>query len=919
MASNNEVKVRVSADSSGFTAAIDKANQRISAYAASTGRAKEVLENFQGALEESGAATSKQVQQIAQAVMQMDKMASTAGKTRAELASMKAESLGISSTMKGYIADIDEATKHTHGFSLANAGAQRELLVLAHELSQGNFKRFGGSLMVLANQTNSISMLLNPLALGIGAVAATAALSAEIVHKAAEELETYADGVQKLSQQTGQSTKSIQEWSYATRSVGLDAKDSAKAVVALGEAQNKAVEGNKNAANAFTALGISMQQVKTDSPHDMLLEVANAFQQSQDSAAKAAVAHELFGEAGEKLIPLLDKGSSGIAEYTDKANALGGVLSDNTIKQLAAMKEHTEEAHAEWEAMTMHAKAQLIPAIESITSAFSDNSAMGPLVNQFYAGVLETFRVVATSAATVVTGLNQVGTSVTMLSKMANDLGKGSWSAIVEDAKNGYADLKKQGDSYAAFTKKLWDDQKSLATPHLGPTGNKKIHYAKGEKAPKKGNDNELNGEIAELNTQLKGIDDSRKEHLDNIKSDFDKGLLNYRDYYVQVIATNEDYFKQEEAIQQKRLELAKQKKNIAAAQSARQELNRIEHERVIAAQKASTDLGKEWQKRAEATTKYADQEQAATRALIQSYANGDAQRFMAPQQKTDYTGEIKLLNTYYQDVDKLREQFDSKQIDQQSYDDRTQIAAQAYSDRLALYKQHLTDEQTIRESYQAQIKLSIVGIGSAGKTNAQYVGEAFTSVWASMSSALDQFVTTGKLNFSQFASSVVADMAKIALHAAEMQVFQSVSSSWAGFSDGGSVGHYADGGSISGAGTGRSDSIPAMLSNGEFVVNASAANQNRSLLESINSGQVAHFASGGAVGDAPASSSSSSGSGSGSGDLHFHLDGKGRGGLTAEDAKALLPVFQALVDKRMDQKMRGQGGYSYQQKYGQI
>lgn len=44
------------------------------------------------------------------------------------------------------------------------------------------------------------------------------------------------------------------------------------------------------------------------------------------------------------------------------------------------------------------------------------------------------------------------------------------------------------------------------------------------------------------------------------------------------------------------------------------------------------------------------------------------------------------------------------------------------------------------------------------------------------------------------------------------------------------------DGGFISGLGTGRSDSIPAMLSNGEFVVNSRATRQNRALLEAINS-----------------------------------------------------------------------------------
>ncbi len=46
----------------------------------------------------------------------------------------------------------------------------------------------------------------------------------------------------------------------------------------------------------------------------------------------------------------------------------------------------------------------------------------------------------------------------------------------------------------------------------------------------------------------------------------------------------------------------------------------------------------------------------------------------------------------------------------------------------------------------------------------------------------------------------------------------------------------FANGGYVTGPGTGRSDSIPAMLSNGEFVVNAEATRRNRSLLEAINS-----------------------------------------------------------------------------------
>lgn len=56
------------------------------------------------------------------------------------------------------------------------------------------------------------------------------------------------------------------------------------------------------------------------------------------------------------------------------------------------------------------------------------------------------------------------------------------------------------------------------------------------------------------------------------------------------------------------------------------------------------------------------------------------------------------------------------------------------------------------------------------------------------------------------------------------------------GFASGGLVGKFAPGGYVSGLGTARSDSIPAMLSNGEYVINARATAQNRSLLDAINS-----------------------------------------------------------------------------------
>lgn len=63
-----------------------------------------------------------------------------------------------------------------------------------------------------------------------------------------------------------------------------------------------------------------------------------------------------------------------------------------------------------------------------------------------------------------------------------------------------------------------------------------------------------------------------------------------------------------------------------------------------------------------------------------------------------------------------------------------------------------------------------------------------------------------------------------------------------------------ASGGFVYGPGSGTSDSIPTMLSTGEFVVNAKSAMQYKGILTRINSNQVPHFAMGGFVSSTPIS-----------------------------------------------------------------
>ncbi len=135
-------------------------------------------------------------------------------------------------------------------------------------------------------------------------------------------------------------------------------------------------------------------------------------------------------------------------------------------------------------------------------------------------------------------------------------------------------------------------------------------------------------------------------------------------------------------------------------------------------------------------------------------------------------------------------------------------------------------------------------------------VSSAFTDAFNGMSDAFVSFVTTGKLSFTSLATSVISDIARMAAKAAESQLFGAAFNAL-GLSTGTGTAttsfagafHLADGGAVSGPGSSTSDSIHAMLSNGEGVLNARAMKKiGIPALNAINSGAsgMLRFASGG-------------------------------------------------------------------------
>lgn len=132
------------------------------------------------------------------------------------------------------------------------------------------------------------------------------------------------------------------------------------------------------------------------------------------------------------------------------------------------------------------------------------------------------------------------------------------------------------------------------------------------------------------------------------------------------------------------------------------------------------------------------------------------------------------------------------------------------------------------------------------------------------------------------------------------------------GFAGGGEVKGYANGGKISGPGTGKSDSIPILASNGEYMVNAAATRKHRALLEMINADRLPEFANGGAVGGGRAGLASFMGGGSPTINISASATVNANGGdptqnknLANQTAKAIEGQLRGLINDEMRRQMR--------------
>jgi phage-related minor tail protein len=103
----------------------------------------------------------------------------------------------------GRVNGVREAANEMEHLSHTTVGAKREMMVLAHEILTGNFKRAAGSFMVLGERMDFIGKLMSPTGAAIGVLIGTLGALALAVAKGAEESAKFAQSLQLTGNYAG--------------------------------------------------------------------------------------------------------------------------------------------------------------------------------------------------------------------------------------------------------------------------------------------------------------------------------------------------------------------------------------------------------------------------------------------------------------------------------------------------------------------------------------------------------------------------------------------------------------------------------------------------------------------------------------------------------------------------------------------
>ena len=203
------------------------------------------------------------------------------------------------------------------------------------------------------------------------AIAATAVAFGAVVKKSFE----FIDAIGKTATRTGLATSTIQAFSLAALESGTTIEGGNKALEKFARSVGDAQRGLKTTRDIFKALNVELvdQNGNYKTTDQLLEETAKGISGLNSQTEKATALANLFGRQGILLTNALeDLGKRGLKGFTDRAEELGLVLSDKSIRAVEVFNDKVSVIGLQLQTIKAQIMVGFLPVFEELRQTIAN-------------------------------------------------------------------------------------------------------------------------------------------------------------------------------------------------------------------------------------------------------------------------------------------------------------------------------------------------------------------------------------------------------------------------------------------------------------------------------------------------------------------------------------------------------------------
>lgn len=610
----------------------------------------------------------------------------------------------------------------------------------------------------------------------VGAIAVGSAIALDRLIKSVGDFQDLAD-------QTGSDPAGLASLKQAADVAGIGIDSIATASVRLSSRLAKVDDDSKGAGRALAAIGIEVNKFKQLRPDEQYRAIAVALDGYADGAGKVAVATELFGQGGAKQLKALKE----IAGQTEQNNGL-------TNEQIALADEYADSSarlQSQLGLLAQKAAIEAAPALLALQTAIIDSisetvgldTATGKLasnggVKDFAEAAVRALGFVVDAGDGVARVFRVVGTTIGGVAAAAAALASGNLrmaQSISADISNQVDGILKAEMFSSRLEKAIAAGKRNKPADPAKPT----VDTSKFVTTPKGRKGRTDNTDKAQLSSDVDAIKQAYEQQVNafkNAESILDalraSGLVQDREFYAakkQFIERNADAqiqqldaenqrFAAEKAIGSERIRLDKQ---IAdnKAKIAIIEADTSAKVTVLTIQQADalTKIARAYAQAEAAAQGYLNSLKQAQEREIAGFGQGNRER-------QRQAGLQQIQDRYEQQRQDLEAQRRSGQVGDDQYAQELERIERFQSAALSSYADFFQRRHELQQRADLGADEALRNYFESTQDTYSQIQGAVTNAFKGAEDALVNFVTTGKLSFKDLASSIVSDLARIAI-----------------------------------------------------------------------------------------------------------------------------------------------------------